>query len=118
MFYFQFPSFTKSFENFFNYNTTEEVDTDLKETEKELTLKTVLAGFSKEEVTISINKSTLKITAKHTKKDTWLKEEYNKSYIIPEKVDTDKISVTLENGILTIILPYQEKEQSKTITIK
>lgn len=96
-------------------------NTDVKETDKELTLRTTLPGFSKDEVNISVDEGILKITAKHADKkdkDNWLKEEYSNSYYLPDKINVEKISANLENGILTITLPYNEKSKPQSISIK
>ena len=58
------------------------------------------------------------------KKQHYLRREfsytnYQQSYSLPEDVVKDKISARVENGILTVTLPKQEKEAkvSKSIEI-
>jgi HSP20 family protein len=58
------------------------------------------------------------------KKEHYLRREfsytnYQQNYSLPEDVVKDKISARVENGILTVTLPKQEKEAkvSKSIQI-
>ena len=58
------------------------------------------------------------------KKQHYLRREfsytnYQQNYSLPEDVVKDKISARVENGILTVVLPKQEKEAkvSKSIEV-
>ena len=107
------------FNDMLEYNNIEHT-TDIKETDNNIIFKTVLPGFNKDDIKMSVEDSVLTINAKYsdkTDKNNWLKEEYNKSYSLPQKVDIDKISAVLENGILTITLPFNEKAKPKQISI-
>jgi HSP20 family protein len=57
------------------------------------------------------------------KKQHYLRREfsytnYQQSYSLPEDVVKDKISARVENGILTVTLPKQEKEAKVSKSIK
>lgn len=90
-------------------------------------LKVNLAGVKKDEVDISIDKNTLII--KGTRKET-LKENgkvlssdiiygsFERSFRLPEHVNTEKITASMEDGILSIILPKLEERKARTITVK
>ncbi len=51
------------------------------------------------------------------KKDFYLAERrygsFERSFRVPESVDTDKIEATFKNGVLTLVLPKKPESQSK-----
>jgi HSP20 family protein len=59
-----------------------------------------LPGFKKEQVSLSIEKNLLRITAERERRDKKVKA--NESYVIPSGADSSKIKAVLEDGILTV----------------
>ena len=59
-----------------------------------------LPGFKKEQVSLSIDKNLLRITAERERRDKKVKA--NESYVIPSGADSSKIKAVLEDGILTV----------------
>lgn len=110
----------ESFENLFNskqQNYSNKNDA-VEKSEKEFTLTIALPGFKKEEVQISTENNILKVYAKRNKKIDWLKEEFSNSYQLEDNIDTEKITAKLEDGVLSIVLPFKEKTKLNTITIQ
>jgi len=87
-----------------------------------------LPGMSKEKVNISVADGSLTIAGKqdpihNVKNMTVVRQErtigtFEKTLRIPTKVQTDKISASFSNGILTITMPKAEEVKPKTITIE
>jgi HSP20 family molecular chaperone IbpA len=71
-----------------------------------------LAGFSKENVSVSLSDEALKILAKS--------EDKNKSFVIHlnNQVSHDHITCSMDNGLLEIILPKKSIAESRQIEIE
>jgi HSP20 family protein len=105
---------------------------NVKEDEKSYTMEVAAPGIKKEYCRVSLNEDgnlciAIENKMEHKeedKKQHYLRREfsytnYQQNYSLPEDVVKDKISARVENGILTVTLPKQEKEAkvSKSITI-
>ena len=105
---------------------------NVKEDEKADTLEMAAPGLKKEYCRVSVNEDGNLCVAienkmehkEEDKKQHYLRREfsytnYQQNYSLPEDVVKDKISARVENGILTVTLPKQEKEAkvSKSIEI-
>ncbi len=105
---------------------------NVKEDEKAYTLEMAAPGLKKEYCRVSVNEDGNLCVAienkmehkEEDKKQHYLRREfsytnYQQNYSLPEDVVKDKISARVENGILTVTLPKQEKEAkvSKSIEI-
>ena len=75
-----------------------------------------IPGFTKEEISISIKKDILCINAK--KEDETQRKNISRSYKL-ENMDVEKIEANLENGVLSITIPFlQNDEEELKIDIK
>ena len=119
------------FEDFFNTDFMPRANTtapavNVKEDEKSYVMELAAPGIKKEYCRVSINdEGNLNIAIenkqehKHEDKHHhYLRREfsysnYEQNYTLPEDVLKDKISAKVENGILTVTLPKDEKEQKK-----
>ena len=119
------------FEDFFNTDFMPRANTtapavNVKEDEKSYVMELAAPGIKKEYCRVSINDEgnlTIAIENKqeHKHEDKhhhYLRREfsysnYEQNYTLPEDVLKDKISAKVENGILTVTLPKEEKEQKK-----
>ena len=105
---------------------------NVKEDEKSYTMEVAAPGIKKEYCRVSLNEDgnlciAIENKMEHKeedKKQHYLRREfsytnYQQNYSLPEDVVKDKISARVENGILTVTLPKQEKEAkvSKSIQI-
>ena len=89
-----------------------------------------LPGIKKEDISIDINEDTLTISGERKvkdeqKEDNFYKVEsvygkFERSFSLPEDVNTDKIEATSKNGVLEIKIPKVEKVEKapKKIEIK
>ena len=105
---------------------------NVKEDEKSYTMEVAAPGIKKEYCRVSLNEDgnlciAIENKMEHKeedKKQHYLRREfsytnYQQNYSLPEDVVKEKISAKVENGILTVVLPKQEKEAkvSKSIEI-
>ena len=130
--------FPNMFDEFLNNDFTPSTCTttapavNVKEDEKADTMEVAAPGIKKEYCRVSLNEDgNLSIAIENKmehkeedKKQYYLRREfsytnYQQNYSLPEDVVKDKISARVENGILTVTLPKQEKEAkvSKSIQI-
>ena len=97
------------------------------EHESNYTLEMIAPGLSKADISISVDKNVLTIAAdkKNEEEQKFKLREYKygvfkRSFKLPEVVDTQNISATMENGILKLTLAKKDKEvlAAKKIAIK
>lgn len=129
--------FPTVFDEFLNSDVTPSTCTttapavNVKEDEKAYTMEVAAPGIKKEYCRVSLNEDgNLSIAIENKmehkeedKKQHYLRREfsytnYQQSYSLPEDVVKDKISARVENGILTVTLPKQEKEAKVTKSIE
>lgn len=122
----------RSFDNIFpEYLFNQEVTgmampVDIKEYDDSYKVKVELPGIKKDNVTIDINKSSIKIEAhkesekeKEDKKHKYHKSEfryghYARTLYFPQDVSVKDSVADLKNGVLHVTLPKIEKEEHKT----
>ncbi|MFA6215670.1 MAG: Hsp20/alpha crystallin family protein [Patescibacteria group bacterium] len=90
-------------------------------------IKSTIAGVKPEDLQISLNNDMLTIrgTRKHEDevedKEYFYKECYwgsfSRSLILPAEVKSDKISATLKNGVLTVVLPKIQRKRNIEISV-
>ncbi len=88
---------------------------DVYQTDKEIVIKSTIAGVRPEDVDISINNDMVTIRGRRERSDTVSDENYfykecywggfSRSIILPTEVKSDRVQASLKNGILTITLP-------------
>jgi HSP20 family protein len=101
---------------------------DVAETENEVAVNVEIPGMDPKEFDISLKGGTL--TVKGEKKQERVEGEENyhlverrygtfiRSILLPQEVESDKISAVYKNGILTVTLPKSEGAKKKEIKIK
>jgi HSP20 family protein len=90
------------------------------EDEKEYRIELVAPGIDKKDVGINLENEILTISSEKESKNEehegkYMRKEFNytsfsRSFVIPEEVDSEKISAEHTNGILNIHLPKKEEE--------
>lgn len=105
---------------------------DVKESDNSYTLEMDLPGKTDKDVNIELNHNVLTISSvkednKEEKsdkkdKDKWVIRERNfsqfqRSFTLPEDVDSEKLSASCKNGILTVNMPRKLPTQPKKIAI-
>ena len=102
---------------------------DIYETEQhDLVVKAELPDMSREDIEVTVENNTLVLRG--TKKlPEGVKEEqirrtersygvFNRSFTLPNTVDTTKVSAEYKNGVLTVKLPYREEAKPRTINVE
>jgi HSP20 family protein len=95
-----------------------QVPVNVKETEAGFTLDVIAPGIAKEDFKLQVNDKSLTISFEqkeneNTADDKWLRKEYKvrafkRTFTLGDKVDSEKITATYQNGILTLSLPKKE----------
>lgn len=100
---------------------------DIYETDNEYVLKADMPGVPKENIEITFNNNELEINGKidegYTSSDNLTYHEftlynYNRKFIVSDKINVEGINALLENGVLTVTLPKREEAKPKRIEIK
>lgn len=99
---------------------------DVYQTPDKLVVKSTIAGVKPENIDISINNDMLTIRGKRLCQEEIAEENYlikecywggfSRSVILPVEVEADKVEASLDNGVLTVILP--KAKSAKQFSIK
>ena len=118
-------------DDIFNWNMDLPVNTvtpnhDTIEKDNEYLVDFALAGFKKEDVSLNVDNNILTIEGerkvdeetKYSRKGTFY-GSFKKSFTLPENINSEKIDASFTDGILSVIIPKDEKAKlTKTIEIK
>lgn len=117
--------FPKHFDSFFA--TPNLFKVDLKRNSTGYELRAELPGFTKDEVKVTFDRGILGISAERKENEVkdeenfYLKEitsgTFERKFRLPD-VDSEKIEVSLKDGVLTVKAPLKEKASPKVIQIK
>ena len=101
---------------------------DVYQTPQDIIIKSAVAGVKPEDIDISITNDMVTIKGKREVEDTIKSDDYfyqecywgrfSRSVILPVDVDSDRVSASLKNGILTVKLPKIDKAKVKKVKIK
>lgn len=99
---------------------------NVKEDGKAYTMEVAVPGIKKEFCRINVNNDgNLEVAIENKlehkeedKKEHFIRREfsysnYQQTYVLPENVVKEKISAKVENGVLSIVMPKQTKEEEK-----
>lgn len=100
----------------------EKMAIDVYQTDQAIIIKSILAGINPENLKISLHNDLLTIRGSYQKKEIIPEEDYlykecyfgdfSRSIILPYEIDGKKIDASLEDGILTVILPKADKTET------
>ena len=99
-----------------NVNTTSHYN----ENDKEYYLTMDVPGMSKDDIDIAFDNNRLKVSGQR-QSDKYNSYEYGKmerSFNIPNNVQSDKISAKIDNGVLNVLLPKTKSSIGRKITVK
>lgn len=106
----------------------EEMSIDVVEHDDEFVVTVDLPGFERDDVDITVTNHTLRISADReeetaTEGERYLRRERRhesaeRSIQLPDEVDTDAVTASMQNGVLTITLPKHEVEPAQEIEIE
>lgn len=105
-----------------------QLSVDVYQDKKNIYIKSAIAGVKAEDIDINLNNDTITIKGfrKHDQEvsedDYYYKECYwggfSRSIILPVDIKTDRVDASVDNGILTIILPKAEQSKVRNIEVK
>lgn len=105
-----------------------QLSVDVYQDKNNIYVKSTIAGVRPDELEISINNDMLTIRGSREGAENISSHDYfcqecfwgsfSRSIILPMDVQTNKISATIENGVLTITLPKLEKQRKIPVKIK
>lgn len=88
------------------------------------TVELSVPGFTKEDFNVKLDNNMLTVSTEKKEEsndstDKFIRREFsyrafNRSFVIDEKIETEKIAAKYENGILTLELPKKESEKKVT----
>lgn len=123
--------FPTMFDEFFNNEwmpkmKATEPAINVKEDGKAYTMEMAVPGIKKEFCRINVNSDgNLEVAIENKlehkeedKKEHFIRREfsysnYQQTYVLPENVVKEKISAKVENGVLSVVMPKQTKEEEK-----
>lgn len=101
---------------------------DVYQTDKDIVIQSTLAGVRVEDIDISVNNDMVTIRGVRRRDEEVPGERYfyqecywggfSRSIILPFDVKAEKVTASLKNGILTVVLPKVEKPRSRSIKVK
>jgi HSP20 family protein len=86
--------------------------TDVRRTENGWSIEVPVPGYAPEQIEVTAEDRVLTVNAKNDRRS------FQRSFLIPEDVDTDAIEAKVENGLLTLTLALHPKAQPRKIAIK
>jgi HSP20 family protein len=100
---------------------------EITETEKQYLVSMDIPGINKEDIGLEVKENQLYVTGKRkweskSEKDNVLRSErrygkFSRVFTLPQNVNADMIEARFENGVLEILLPKEEKAQTRKISI-
>ena len=100
---------------------------DIFEKEAEIVLKVELPGLTKEQVSVEVDEGVLQLKGerlieKDVKEESYHRIErvygsFNRSFVLPDSVDPEKVGAELKDGILEIRLGKREQTKPKQIRV-
>ena len=102
---------------------------DIYETEgHDLVLKAELPDMGREDIELTVERNTLTLKgtrkkAADVKDDQFRRVErsygtFSRSFVLPNTVDSSKVSAEYRNGVLTVKLPFREEAKPRTINVE
>ena len=94
----------------------------------DLVVRAELPGMTREDIEVSVENSTLVLKGEK-KFDSEVKEEnyrriertygaFQRSFTLPNTVDTTKVSAEYKNGVLTVKLPFREEAKPRSVNVE
>ena len=101
---------------------------DVYQTPEAIIVEAPIAGVKPEDLNITVTDDVLTIEGERKREMNFKDEEFlvqecywgrfSRSYILPVPVDADRARASIKNGVLRVILPKQQKAQTKVIRIE
>ena len=100
---------------------------DIFESEEAITLLADMPGVTSDGVTIDLHNDELKVSGEvepqGSENETYLLREYetgrfHRHFSLSNRIDQDKISASMKDGVLRLVLPKVEKAKPRRIEVK
>lgn len=96
---------------------------DVAEEDGSVVVKAELPGLSPEEIDITLKDGVLTIKGEHSEREkaegnAYCSRRYYRSMTLPANVDPEKVSATMEHGLLEVRLPKTEALETKHVEVK
>jgi len=113
-----------------DYNTEECIivpPVDIYENENEYIIKAEMPGIKKEAIKVTLDKNELEISGKlngnfpdekNLKYSEFTPYDYHRKFNVGDTINSNALSASLENGILTLTLPKREEVKPKKIEVR
>ncbi len=121
------PNWEREFEHLFNFSREDQWSpaVEIAEEEKFFAVSLDVPGLKKEEIDIEIKDNRLFVSGErktNVDKEKVLRSErrygkFSRIFTLPQNVNSDAIEARFDEGVLTVVLPKEEKAQPKKITI-
>ncbi len=89
---------------------------DICEDEEGFLLRADLPGVSQESLDLQVKRGLLRLSGQRLYHEGLL--EYRRSFQVPREIDSEKISATLERGVLELRLPLDESYKPHRIPVQ
>lgn len=117
-------------------NKTEEMEADAEgqltidvyQTDRDIVIKSTIAGVKPEDLDIDINSEMVTIKGKRSQEEEIDSENYyyqecywgpfSRSIVLPVEIITEKAEATMKNGILTVRLPKMEAVKTRKLQVR
>lgn len=113
--------FETALTSFTDSNTASRFAVDLYEDKDNTYVRAELPGVTRDEINVEMVEDYLTISGsrKTPAKDGQGEQSFSfsRSINIPEDVETEKVSATYENGVLTVTLPKREEAKPRKVTV-
>jgi HSP20 family protein len=96
---------------------------EIADQEKQFSISLDIPGLKREDIDIEVKDFELTVTGERKTTDKNVVRsnksfgKFSKVFTLPKNVNTDAIEAHFENGVLDLILPKEEKSQTKKISI-
>lgn len=94
-----------------------QIAADVIENEEQFVIRLELPGVKREDLDVQFNNQKLSISVEQSTDDDESKVSLARTFTVNQSVDADKISASLADGILTMILPKAEETKPRSIRI-
>jgi HSP20 family protein len=100
---------------------------DIFESEGNITVLADMPGVASDDVTIDLQNNELKISGevedRGSEKERYLLREYNtgrfhRHFTLSDRIDQNKITASMKDGVLRLVLPKAEKAKPRRIEVK
>lgn len=85
---------------------------DIHESETGFVAEIPVPGFSADNVEVTLENNVLSVAAQNDRR------KISRSLVIPETIDGERINATVENGLVTIDLPFHPRTAPRKIEIR